>query len=243
MTVLFATDSDLQVLVRRSTTLNRHFDELADTINVEHLERIVLQDSRFVVHRQELVLRVLAREGEDRLREIVQYAVAEVVGTRIVRAWNNELVERTRSVPLSESIAKVTGRKLDFMIIDVLAIAVVVLAVERFASVEETPSSSLSNDDRRSIAALAHAYGISGRQKEAETLLRELLSSEQYVPSDEIAVIFAGLDRQDEALTWLERAYEEKDSTWLVDVALDPRFQQLHSTSRFQSLTRRIGLP
>jgi len=94
MTVLFATDSDLQVLVCRSTTLNRHFDQLADTINVEHLERIVLQDSRFVVHRQELVLRVLAREGEDSLREIVQYAVVEVVGTCIVRAWNNELVER-----------------------------------------------------------------------------------------------------------------------------------------------------
>jgi len=82
-----------------------------------------------------------------------------------------------------------------------------------------------------------------GRQKEAETLLRELLSSEQYVPSYEIAVIFAGLDRQDEALTGLEQAYEEKDSTRLVDVALDPRFQQLHSESRFQRLTRRIGLP
>lgn len=94
MTGLFATDSDLQVLVRHSTKLNRHFDQLTDTMNVEHLERIVLQDSRFVVLRQELVLCVLAREGEDSLREIVQYAVAEIVGTCIVRAWNNELVER-----------------------------------------------------------------------------------------------------------------------------------------------------
>ena len=104
-------------------------------------------------------------------------------------------------------------------------------------------AADLSGRNPVHLAALAHAYGISGRQKDAETLLRELVSSERYVPSYEIAVIYAGLDRQDEALTWLERAYEEKDSSWLVDVALDPRFQQLHSTSRFQSLTRRLGLP
>ena len=111
-------------------------------------------------------------------------------------------------------------------------------AIEQFER-----AADLSGRNPVHLAALAHAYGISGRQKDAETLLRKLLSSEQYVPSYEIAVIYAGLDRQDEALTWLERAYEEKDSSWLVDVALDPRFQQLHSESRFQSLTRRLGLP
>ncbi len=111
-------------------------------------------------------------------------------------------------------------------------------AIEQFER-----AANLSGRNPVHLAALAHAYGISGRQKDAESLLRELLSREQYVPSYEIAVIYAGLDRQDEALTWLERAYEEKDSSWLVDVALDPRFQQLHSTSRFQSLTRRLGLP
>jgi TolB-like protein/Tfp pilus assembly protein PilF len=93
------------------------------------------------------------------------------------------------------------------------------------------------------LAALAHAYGISGRRTDAEALLQELLSSEKYVPSYEIAIIYAGLDRQDEALTWLERAFEEKDSSWLVDVALDPRFLHLQSAPRFQNLTRRLDLP
>jgi len=111
-------------------------------------------------------------------------------------------------------------------------------AIEQFER-----SADLSGRNPVHLAALAHAYGVSGRQKDAETLLKELLSSEHYVPSYEIAVIYAGLDRQDEALTWLERAYEEKDSSWIVDVELDPRFQQLHSASRFQSLTRRLGLP
>ncbi len=93
------------------------------------------------------------------------------------------------------------------------------------------------------LAALAHAYGISGRRADAEALLQELLSSQRYVPSYEIAVAYAGLDRQEEALTWLERAYEERDSGWLVDVGLDPRFAQLRSSPRFQDLTRILGLP
>jgi len=50
--------------------------------------------------------------------------------------WAYELtpdgMERTKSVPLSESITKVTGRKLDFVIIGVLAIAVAFFAVDRF---------------------------------------------------------------------------------------------------------------
>ncbi len=50
--------------------------------------------------------------------------------------WAYELtpdgMTRTKSVPLSESITKVTGRKLDFVIIGVLAIAVAFFAVDRF---------------------------------------------------------------------------------------------------------------
>jgi len=102
---------------------------------------------------------------------------------------------------------------------------------------------ALSNRNPVHLAALAHAYGASGRRMDAEKLLEELLSSESYVPSYEIAVIYAGLDRQGDALTWLERAYQERDSSWLIDVALDPRFQHLHTSPRFQSLTQRLGLP
>ena len=94
------------------------------------------------------------------------------------------------------------------------------------------------------LAALAHAYGVSGRQTEAERLLGELieLSTQQYVPSYEVAVIYAGLDQQDQALKWLWRAYEQRDSSWLVDVALDPRFERLRAAPRFQELTRGLHL-
>jgi hypothetical protein len=54
----------------------------------------------------------------------------------LILSWAYQLtpdgMERTKSVPLSESITKVTGRKLDFVIIGVLAVAVAFFAVDRF---------------------------------------------------------------------------------------------------------------
>ena len=66
-------------------------------------------------------------------------------------------VERTKSVPRSDSITKVTSRKLDFVIIGVLAIVVAFFAVERLVLVEEAPSSPANTVDRRSIAVLPYS--------------------------------------------------------------------------------------
>jgi hypothetical protein len=70
-----------------------------------------------------------------------------------------------------------------------------------------------------------------------------LLAGEKPVPSYEVAIAYVGLGRRDEALTWLERAYEERDSTWLVDMGIDPRLEPLRREPRFQDLMRRLDLP
>ena len=93
------------------------------------------------------------------------------------------------------------------------------------------------------LAALGHGYAVSGREEDAERILQELLSGDRYVPSYEIAVVYAGLGRQEEALTWLERAHSERDSSWLVDMGLDPRLSMLRTSPRFQAIMQAIGLP
>jgi len=54
----------------------------------------------------------------------------------LLLTWAYELtpegMKKTKSVPLSESISKVTGRKLDFVIISLLALAVVVLVLDNY---------------------------------------------------------------------------------------------------------------
>ena len=81
--------------------------------------------------------------------------------------WAYELtpdgMKKTKSVPLSESVAKVTGRKLDFVIIGVLAIAVAFFAVDRFV-LEEASETELVADE------LAEASPLTVVEEQRETL-------------------------------------------------------------------------
>jgi tetratricopeptide (TPR) repeat protein len=46
----------------------------------------------------------------------------------------------------------------------------------------------------------------------------------------------------EEALTWLERAYDERDPL-LINAKIEPRLDSLRSDPRFHELIRRIGFP
>ncbi len=74
-------------------------------------------------------------------------------------AWAYELtpegLKKEKDVDRSQSITRQTGRKLDFAIIGVLAIAVVLFAVDKFVWVGEGPATGVAvSDDRKSIAVL-----------------------------------------------------------------------------------------
>lgn len=77
----------------------------------------------------------------------------------LIFSWAYELtpegLERTKAVPKTESIAHVTGRKLDFVIISLLATGIVFLAVDYFV-LEEVPATAGRGQvvDRSSIAVL-----------------------------------------------------------------------------------------
>ena len=95
------------------------------------------------------------------------------------------------------------------------------------------------------VAGLGHAYALAGKRGEALKVLADLkgASKRRYVPSYEIAVIYAGLGDKDQAVSWLQKAYDDRDSSWLVDLNVDPRFEPLHSDTRFVELVRRIQGP
>ena len=62
------------------------------------------------------------------------------------------------------------------------------------------------------VAELGLAYGASGRTREAEGLLAELVarSSDEYVSPLCFTDILLGLGRNDEAAAWLEKAYDTR---------------------------------
>jgi TolB-like protein/Flp pilus assembly protein TadD len=99
-------------------------------------------------------------------------------------------------------------------------------------------------DSALNLSALGHAYAVSGRGREAEALLAKLLdqSKQSYVSPYDLAALSYGLGRIDDALAWLERAYQRR-AGFIPYLNLDPRFDGLRSDARFRDLLTRIGFP
>lgn len=91
-------------------------------------------------------------------------------------------------------------------------------------------------------AVLAYAYVASGRTDDALKLLNQLKSRPNHWFSYAApeALIYASLNDKDQAMSLLERAYENRFD---VLALRSPAFDLLRSDARFQNLVRRIGLP
>lgn len=99
----------------------------------------------------------------------------------------------------------------------------------------------LSADSSTCTANLARAFAVSGRRREAVQLLDNLKkrSSATYSNASEIAVVYAALGDNDQAMTWLEKGYEERFNP---GVLLRPGFDPLRADPRFRDLEQRVGL-
>ncbi len=88
--------------------------------------------------------------------------------------------------------------------------------------------------------SLAHTYAVAGRKSEAIQILNELKdeSKHHFVPARSFALVYAGLGDNEQALTWLEKAYAEGDE---VDLKMMRQFDPLRSDPGYQDFLRRIG--
>lgn len=100
------------------------------------------------------------------------------------------------------------------------------------------------SNKRLGLAPLGFAYGRAGRSAEAATLLGE--AKEMYerggLPAQELAIIYTGLGRNDDAFAWLEKAYTERYGPHIY-VPVEPLFNSLRADARFSALAQRLNLP
>jgi tetratricopeptide (TPR) repeat protein len=101
----------------------------------------------------------------------------------------------------------------------------------------------LSGNSMFALAKLGHGYAMAGRCDEAHTALKQLnaLSSRRYVSPYDIAMVHVGLQENDEAFSWLQRAFEQR-SLWLGYLNVEPQLDPLRSDPRFSDLLSRLGL-
>lgn len=111
-------------------------------------------------------------------------------------------------------------------------------------AVEEAATArALSPSNTQAIAFEAYANAKLGRQAQAREALENCLqlSKERYVPAYNMALICNGLDEPGEALTWLERAFEERDPM-MVFLKVEPKWKNLRGNPRFVRLLNRMNL-
>jgi TolB-like protein/Flp pilus assembly protein TadD len=100
---------------------------------------------------------------------------------------------------------------------------------------------TLSEGGTEALAGLAQSFASAGDDAAARGIVGELrYSDKRYVSPYNIARIYGSLEEPEQALEWLEKAYEEHNPD-LIELTREPTLQSLHGNSKFRELTRRIG--
>jgi TolB-like protein/DNA-binding winged helix-turn-helix (wHTH) protein/Tfp pilus assembly protein PilF len=93
------------------------------------------------------------------------------------------------------------------------------------------------------LSCSAIGYALVGRTDEARQILQELKkgSTKRFDMPIYLSRVYRDLGEKDQALFWLEKAYQERDGS-LILLQVDPGNDPLRSDRRFQDLLRRVGL-
>src|SRR5439155_14260031 len=93
-------------------------------------------------------------------------------------------------------------------------------------------------------AAIGEDYRKSGYTGVLQSWLDGLkeVSKRGYVSPYNIAQIYGRLGEKDQALAWLEQAYNQRDSK-LTYMKIEPAFDEIRSQPRFQQLLHRLAFP
>ena len=102
---------------------------------------------------------------------------------------------------------------------------------------------ALNPESTLTLSGLASAYARSGNRAEAVKLLTLLkkTSSERYVAPFDIAVVYDALGERNQAIDWLEKAFQEQ-SEMMLFLDIYPPVADLRGYPRFQQLVRRVGV-
>jgi TolB-like protein/class 3 adenylate cyclase len=111
-------------------------------------------------------------------------------------------------------------------------------AIAEFGKAKE-----LSRGNSEAIASIGYTAALAGDKAKARAVLEELkaLSNQHYIPPVNIALVYNGLGDQNEALSWLEKACDDRDVR-LTLLKVEPRWDSFRSNPRFVAILKRIGL-
>jgi len=111
------------------------------------------------------------------------------------------------------------------------------------ATVEAEHLLAIGGRSIATVGLLADVYARAGELDRARALVREMLTRArtEYVPASSIASAVLALGEADSAMTWLEKAFDERSNAIAYLVA-NPNNAPLHGNPRYEAMVARAGL-
>jgi TolB-like protein/DNA-binding winged helix-turn-helix (wHTH) protein len=93
-------------------------------------------------------------------------------------------------------------------------------------------------------ALLAYTYAVAGQPERARRIVKGLIEQRdrRFICGFEIGTTYLALGELDHGFQWLEQAYNDR-SFCIPTMKSDPRLDDVHSDSRYQSLIQRLAFP
>ena len=178
----------------------------------------------------EAVFELRKAESLDPLSLIISADLADVLC--VARLYDESLQESRKTLEMDPNFALAhyqLGQALEQKRMHDEAIAAFQKAIE------------LSGHSGAFNSNLAYTYAVSGRKEEAIRIVKILEAQHDQNPNADahVALIYVGLGDHDQAMFWLNNAYEARFNP---SILLRPVFDPLRSDAQFQDLLHRIGL-
>jgi TolB-like protein/Tfp pilus assembly protein PilF len=112
---------------------------------------------------------------------------------------------------------------------------------ESFKTFERAKELCESEGGTFELVELANHYAAAKETDKALEIIAEVekLTKHRYTSEYNIATVYASLREEDQALKWLERAYESRDP-WIEHLNVDPRLDTIRKHTKFEELVQRI---
>ena len=179
----------------------------------------------------EAIVEMRKAENLDPLSLIINADLAELL--LLTHSYDESVIQSRKIIEMDPAFA--IGHKQ-------LGDAYLLKQMDKEAVAELQKAVRLSGGSPICIAELARAYVAAGKMNEAVKLLSDLekRSTASFTDAPQIAMIYASMGNNEQAMNWLERAYEERFNP---SILLRSGFRPLRSDPRFEDLLRRVGLP
>jgi TolB-like protein/DNA-binding winged helix-turn-helix (wHTH) protein/Tfp pilus assembly protein PilF len=113
----------------------------------------------------------------------------------------------------------------------------------REAEAEFLEAGKLFGEPKSLLSIQAHALALAGENDKALKIVKDLesASNQRYISGVHIAQVYCALHRPDDALKWLDRAYQQHD-TGINMLKVEPMFNGCRADPRFQHLLSELHL-